>query len=454
MTSDQDLAKLRETLSLALTVLGVPDAELHFERPRDPDHGDWSTNIALTLASRLQRSPRQIAEELVEALDLDGTAVVGVEVAGPGFLNFRLSDESVAGALTTVLGRDLAYGRNDSGRGRPIMVEWVSANPTGPLHFGHGRQAALGDAVASLLEWNGWNVHREFYFNDAGRQMELLAASVHSRYLQQLGTDADVPDGGYRGEYVIDVARELESEVGDMLVEGSAEALQRIRLFASAMLIREIQRDLADFGIAFDEYFRESSLYEDGSVERTVESLREAGMAYDADGAVWLRTTAFGDQKDRVVVKSDGSPTYSLVDVAYHLSKWGRGFERVINVQGSDHHGTVGRVRAGLSAMGLPEDYPEYVLHQMVTVERGGEEVKLSKRAGSNATLRELFEEVGVDVARYFFQMRKPDAHLIFDLNVATDQSEKNPVYKVQYAHARMHSIYAKAGISGEDCRG
>ena len=385
-------------------------------------------------------------------LDLTAAGVESVDVAGPGFLNFRLAAAAVASAVDHILRADEDYGRSDSGQGVAVMVEFVSANPTGPLHLGHGRQAALGDALAALLEWTGWKVHREFYYNDSGRQMELLAESVLARYRQHLGRDEPLPEGAYRGEYVLDIAEQLETEVGDRYVDDdSDDALVAVRHFAVARLRAEQDRDLDDFRVHFDHHFLESSLYDAGHVEETIRALHDTGLVYEMDGATWLRTTEFGDQKDRVMVRSNGLPTYFLPDLAYHMSKWQRGFERVINVQGSDHHGTVDRVRGGLQALGLPVGYPEYVLHQMVRVERDGEEVKLTKRAGSYMTLRELYEQVGVDVTRYFFQMRKPDAHLLFDLAVALDQSDKNPVYKVQYAHARMCSIFAKAGLQLED---
>jgi arginyl-tRNA synthetase len=291
-------------------------------------------------------------------------------------------------------------------------------------------------------------VHREFYYNDAGKQMEMLGASVWARYQQALGREAAVPEGGYQGEYVKDIARAVLDEVGERYRgDESPEAFDAMRRFAVRVLMAEIQKDLDDFRVHFDTLYRESSLYEEGRVDGTVEALKHTGLVYQHDGATWLKTSEFGDQKDRVMLRRDGTPTYFLPDVAYHVTKWDRGFHHAINVQGADHHGTVPRVRAGLRALGKPEGYPEYVLHQMVTVMRGGQEVKASKRAGGYTTLRELYEEVGVDVTRYFFQMRRPDAHLVFDLDVALDQSEKNPVYKVQYAHARMHSIFAKAGV-------
>jgi arginyl-tRNA synthetase len=445
---------IRAALGAVLEDLGGEADEIRLERPRDPQHGDLSTNLALTVAKQLGRPPREVAQEIASRLDLAAAGVDAVEVAGPGFLNFRLSAGAVASVLDEILEADEGYGKSDTGGGRTVMVEFVSANPTGPLHLGHGRQAALGDAVASLLEWTGWDVHREYYYNDSGRQMELLALSVRARYRQRLGREEALPEDGYRGAYVAEVAEALIQEVGDRyLNDDSSEALEQIRLFAVRMLRAEQDRDLADFRVRFDEYFLESSLYSEGLVDGTVKALRATGLVYEKDGATWLRTTAFGDQKDRVMIRGNGQPTYFLPDVAYHKNKWDRGYHRVINIQGSDHHGTVARVLSGVRALGLPEGYPEYVLHQMVRVERDGQEVKFSKRAGSGVTLRELYEEVGVDVARYFFQMRKPDAQLLFDLDVALDQSEKNPVYKIQYAHARMCSIFAKAGIAPEDVK-
>jgi arginyl-tRNA synthetase len=439
---------IRSALEAVIAELGAEPGEIQLERPRDPDHGDIASNVAMTLAGSLKRSPRQIADEIAARLDLEAACVETVDVAGPGFLNFRLSSDTVASVVDEILSADETYGRSAAGQGEPVMVEFVSANPTGPLHLGHGRQAALGDGIAALLEWTGHEVHREFYYNDSGRQMELLALSVRARYRELLGKEEVVPDGGYQGAYIQDLAKALREEVGDRyLNDASEEALDAIRHFAVAVLRDEQDRDLHDFRVHFDTYFLESSLYDRGLVDGTVERLRATGLVYEHEGATWLKTTDFGDQKDRVMIRGNGMPTYFLPDVAYHMNKWERGFHRVINVQGADHHGTVARVQAGLQAQGLPAGYPEYVLHQMVRVERDGQEVKFSKRAGSYTTLRELFEEVGVDVTRYFFQMRKPDAHLLFDLDVALDQSDKNPVYKIQYAHARMCSIFAKAGV-------
>jgi arginyl-tRNA synthetase len=444
--------RVRALVEEALREMGVEGPSVQLERPRDPTHGDLASNVAMTLARTLKRAPREIAEEIASRIPRGPEGVEAVEVAGPGFLNFRLSTGALTGVLDRILDEDEAFGRGDEGAGEPVMVEFVSANPTGLLHLGHGRQAALGDAISSLLEWRGWRVHREFYYNDAGRQIDRLAESVRARYRQHFGEDFPLPEDGYHGEIVSELAAEFASAEGDRWLDDSEdEGLGRMRRFAVERLRQEQDRDLAAFGVVFDHYFLESSLYDDGQVDATAEALRKTGLVFEKDGAVWLRTTEFGDQKDRVMIKSDGSPTYFLPDVAYHMTKWERGFHQVINVQGSDHHGTVDRVRAGLRALGLPEGYPEYVLHQMVTVEQGGREVKFSKRAGDYVTLRDLVEQVGVDVTRYFFLMRKPEAHLVFDLDQALDQSDKNPVYKAKYAHARMCSIFRKAEVAQEE---
>jgi len=439
---------IRSVLQDVLREMGVEDPQVHLERPRDPSHGDVATNVAMTLAATLRRAPRAIAQEIQERIPEGTAGIASVEVAGPGFLNFRLTTSAVGEVVGRILKQCSDFGRSGTGSGQPVVVEFVSANPTGLLHLGHGRQAALGDAICSLLEWTGWKVHREFYYNDAGRQIERLAESVRARYLQALGVEAQVPEDGYHGSTVTEVAGDFLTAEGDRWREDpEGEGLDRMRRFAVDRLRREQDRDLNGFRVHFDEYYLESSLYDDGRVDDTVERLRNTGLVFDRDGAVWLRTSEFGDQKDRVMIKSDGSATYFLPDVAYHVTKWERGFHHAINVQGADHHGTVARVQGGLQALGLPRGYPEYVLHQMVTVEQGGQEVKFSKRAGDYLTLRDLVEEVGVDVTRYFFLMRKPEAHLVFDLDWARDQSDKNPVYKAQYAHARVCSILRRAGI-------
>jgi arginyl-tRNA synthetase len=442
---------VRHLLRDALAEMGVQDIDIRLERPRDPAHGDVATNVAMLLAGTLRRPPRQIAEEIAGRIPTGASGVDAVEVAGPGFLNFRLGIGTVGQGVDRILEQGALFGTGEEGRRRPVMVEFVSANPTGLLHLGHGRQAALGDAISSLLEWTGWEVSREFYYNDAGRQIDRLAQSVLARYRQHHGEEVEFPEDGYHAGIVGEIAAELAGEDGDRwLAAPEGVALERMRHFAVARLRAEQDRDLSAFGVHFDRYYLESSLYDEGRVDDTVERLRETGLVYEKDGAVWLRTSELGDQKDRVMVKSDGSATYFLPDVAYHVTKWERGFRHAINVQGADHHGTVARVRAGLRALGLPEEYPEFVLHQMVTVEKGGKEVKFSKRSGDYVTLRDLLEEVGVDVTRYFFLMRKPEGHLVFNLDQALDESDRNPVYKVKYAHARMCSIFRKAGVEPE----
>lgn len=444
--------KLQAEIERALREMGVQrPVPVALERPRNPEHGDWATNVALTLAKPLRKAPRQIADELAERIDRAAAGIRSAEVAGPGFINFRLSTDYLRDGLARIVREGGAYGRNESGAGQPVNVEFVSANPTGPLHIGHGRQAALGDAIAELLSWAGWTVHREYYYNDAGEQINRLTRSVWARYQQAIGQDVPFPEDGYHGDYVREIAAELAAEHGGRFAgDDSVEAMDAMRVFAVKRLRDEQNRDLDGFGVRFDTYFLESSLYTRGSVEETIRRLRDTGHVYDKDGAVWLRTTEFGDDKDRVMVKSSGHPTYFLPDVAYHVDKWERGFHRAINVQGSDHHGTVARVRAGLQALGLPAGYPEYALHQMVLVMRGGEEVKFSKRAGSYVTMRELYDEVGVDVARYFFLMRRAEAQLTFDLDLALEQSDRNPVYKIQYAHARLSSIFRRAGVDAD----
>ena len=441
--------KLQREIERVLREMGVEDGHaVVLERPRNPEHGDWATNVALTLAKPLGRKPREIADELAGRIDASAAGVRAVEIAGPGFINFRLAEDVLQQGLASILAAGDAFGRTDDGRGQAVNVEFVSANPTGPLHIGHGRQAALGDAVAELLAWAGWAVHREFYYNDAGEQINRLTESVWARYQQALGNDVPFPEAGYQGDYIREIARELVDLHGERFRgDDSPEAMDEIRRHAVKVLRAEQNRDLDGFRVRFDTFFLESSLYTSGAVEETIRRLRETGYVYEKDGAVWLKTTEFGDDKDRVMVKSSGFPTYFLPDVAYHLNKWERGFHRAINVQGSDHHSTVTRVRAGLRALGLPEGYPEYALHQMVLAMRGGEEMKFSKRAGNYVTMRELYDLVGVDVARYFFLMRRPDSQLTFDIDLALEQSDRNPVYKVQYAHARMSSIFRRAGV-------
>ncbi|MCD6732404.1 MAG: arginine--tRNA ligase [Burkholderiaceae bacterium] len=452
----------------------LPAVEL--ERPRQAGHGDLACNLAMQLARPLKANPRQIAERLKAAVEeLDREAATGplldsLEVAGPGFINLRLRADAKRAVIGRVLRDGAAFGRGERGSGRRVMVEFVSANPTGPLHVGHGRQGALGDALAALLEADGWRVAREFYYNDAGAQIDKLALSVQARARGIAPDDERFPADGYRGDYIADIAadylaRKIVSaeRVAEVAATGDVDDLQAIRRFAVAYLRHEQDIDLRAFGVRFDNYYLESSLYADGRVQATVDALVRAGKTYEDGGALWLRTTEFGDDKDRVMRKSDGGYTYFVPDVAYHVTKWQRGFERAINVQGSDHHGTVARVRAGLQAIavGIPTGYPDYVLHKMVTVMRGGEEVKISKRAGSYVTLRDLInwtgevrdgdevridEQRGRDAVRFFLVSRKADSEFVFDVDLALARTDENPVYYIQYAHARICSVLAQWG--------
>ncbi|HEX6136338.1 MAG TPA: arginine--tRNA ligase [Casimicrobiaceae bacterium] len=427
---------------------GVPEPALVVERPRDAAHGDYATNVALVLAKPARRNPRELARTIGASLEAALPELIEApEIAGPGFINVRLKSAARQQVVAAILEAGERYGRSAARTGERVIVEFVSANPTGPLHVGHGRQAALGDAIANLLEWQGAQVAREFYYNDAGQQIQNLAISVRARAHEILGESGEFPEDGYRGEYIRELAQRYLDEVGKELAD-----IEAIRRFAVAELRNEQDRDLQAFGVRFDRHYLESSLYADGRVEATVAQLVGSGATFEREGALWLRTTAYGDDKDRVMRKSDGGYTYFVPDVAYHVTKFERGFARAINVQGSDHHGTMARVRAGLQALriGIPAGYPDYVLHKMVTVMRGGEEVRISKRAGSYVTLRELIDEAGRDAVRFFLVSRKADSEFVFDIDLARSQSEENPVYYVQYAHARVASVLRQAGLARE----
>ena len=425
---------------------------------KDKTHGDYATNLALMLAKPAGKKPRELAEALVAALPASN-AVTKTEIAGPGFINFFAAADAAAQVVRQVLDSGDAFGRSLIGRGQKVQVEFVSANPTGPLHVGHGRGAAIGDCICRLLEATGYDVTREFYYNDAGAQIANLALSVQARVKGLTPDDAAWPEDGYRGDYIIEVANDylagetVHADDRHVTAKADVDDLDAIRDFAVAWLRREQDLDLKAFGVAFDVYFLESSLYEDGKVEEAVERLISNGHTYEQDGALWLRTTTFGDDKDRVMRKSEGGYTYFLPDVAYHLNKWQRGFTTVINEQGADHHSTVTRVRAGLQALeaGIPQGWPDYVLHQMVMVTRSGVEVKLSKRAGSYVTVRDLIDEVGRDATRFFLAARRADSQLTFDIDLARSQSNDNPVYYVQYAHARVCSMLRKASAEQLD---
>ncbi len=429
---------------------------LTIERTRLREHGDYACNAAMQLARVARRKPREVAEALIAHWPAS-ELVDRIEIAGPGFINLFLAARAWHGEVASVIERGADYGRSTRGGGVRVGVEYVSANPTGPLHVGHGRAAAIGDTLARLLAATGWAVTREFYYNDAGVQIDNLALSVQARGRGIDPTDPRWPADGYRGDYIATVA---EGYAAAAMVEvdghcltgcGDFDDIDAVRRFAVAWLRREQNDDLAAFAVGFDVYFLESSLYADGKVEETVTALQAQGHCYESDGALWLRSTDFGDDKDRVMRKSDGSYTYFVPDVAYHLSKWQRGYRRAITELGADHHGSLARVLAGLQALncGIPKGYPEYVLHQMVTVMRGGAEVKLGKRAGGYLTLRDLIDEVGRDATRYFLISRKADSQLTFDLDLARSQSNDNPVYYIQYAYARIRSLFRNAADKG-----
>ncbi len=442
---EQGIANLRGQGVLPAD-LAVPDFVV--ERPKDRSHGDFATNAAMTLAKPARSNPRAIAQALIDALPANDD-IASVEIAGPGFLNFRLSAAAWQRQLRAVHAQGETYGRNASGGGRTAGVEYVSANPTGPLHVGHGRAAAIGDCIARVLDANGWQVKREFYYNDAGVQIENLAKSTQARARGLKPGDAGWSEDFYQGDYIADVARAyldgaaVELDGQQIVGAGDAEDYDAIRRFAVAWLRREQNLDLEAFRVSFDVYYLESSLYADGKVEETVRELVAHGHTYEEGGALWLRSTDFGDDKDRVMRKSDGTYTYFVPDVAYHLTKWQRGYERAITELGADHHGSLARVLTGLQALdcGIPKQWPEYVLHQMVTVMRGGEEVKISKRAGSYVTLRDLIDETGADAVRWFLIARKPDSQLVFDIDLARSQTLDNPVYYVQLSHARTFGV-------------
>ena len=449
----------------------VPNVVL--ERPRDASHGDIACNIAMQLAKQLKTNPRELATRLVAALMAQPGAqglIEAADIAGPGFINLRVAASAKQSVVRTILEQGAAFGRGTAGNGHHAIIEFVSANPTGPLHVGHGRQAALGDAMSSLYESQGHQVTREFYYNDAGVQIATLANSVQARARGFKPGDAEWPESSYNGDYIAEIAADFlagktvsASDGAPATASGDVDDLESIRRFAVTYLRNEQDMDLQSFGVKFDNYYLESSLYADGKVESAVQALVDAGKTYEQDGALWLKTTEYGDDKDRVMRKSDGTFTYFVPDVAYHIQKFRRGFDQAINIQGSDHHGTIARVRAGLQAVdiGIPQGYPDYVLHKMVTVMKDGEEVKISKRAGSYVTVRDLIEwsgngdeTRGRDAVRFFLISRKADTEFVFDVDVALKTSDENPVYYVQYAHARICRMLESWGGDVEQLSG
>ena len=438
---------------------------ISLERPRDAAHGDVACNIAMQLAKPLRKNPREIAKTILDNVLTASDSrelIASGEIAGPGFINLRLTPAAKQRVVRTVLEQKEKFGYGNRGAGKKVMVEFVSANPTGPRQVGHGRQGALGDAISALFETQGYDVTREFYYNDAGVQIDNLTRSVQARAKGLKPGDAGWPESAYNGDYIADIAADFMAKktvtarnCPTVTASGNADDLQSIREFSVAYLRNEQDNDLNAFGIHFDNFFLESSLYRDGKVQEAVEALTREGKTFESDGALWLKTTEYGDDKDRVMRKTDGTYTYFVPDVAYHINKWKRGFDKVINVQGSDHHGTVARVRAGLQAVnqGIPAGFPDYVLHKMVTVMKDGAEVKISKRAGSYVTVRDLIEWSGAgdiakgrDAVRFFLISRKADTEFVFDIDLALLQSDENPVYYVQYAHARICSVFAQWG--------
>jgi arginyl-tRNA synthetase len=432
-----------------------------FEAPKQAAHGDLAVTAAMQLAKALKKNPRELGQALVDALNAQPAVqrwVSGIEIAGPGFINLRLKPEAKQAVVAEVLSQGERFGHQPA-QSKKVLVEFVSANPTGPLHVGHGRQGALGDALCNLFETQGQQVTREFYYNDAGVQISTLAWSTHARIKGYKPGDEHWPESAYNGDYIQDIANDflakktVKADDREFTASGDPEDLDGIRQFAVAYLRHEQDLDLKAFGVRFDNYYLESSLYTSGRVEQTVQKLNDAGKTFEEGGALWLRSTDYGDDKDRVMRKSDGGYTYFVPDVAYHIAKWERGFEQCVNIQGSDHHGTIARVRAGLQAagVGIPLGWPDYVLHKMVTVMKNGEEVKISKRAGSYVTLRDLIEWTSKDAVRFFLISRKADTEFVFDVDLALKQNDENPVFYVQYAHARIHSVLAQFAEKGGD---
>lgn len=466
------LAQQKEAVSAliqkALAELGQPDAPVVLERPKSPEHGDVACTSALQLARAMKKAPRQIAEDIVAALrrypETDAL-VSSIEIAGPGFINMRVADGARQDIVRQVLREGEAFGRNDAHKGESVLLEFVSANPTGPLHLGHARQGALGDVLANILATQGWTVTREFYYNDAGVQIGNLAESVKIRCRQLQGEAVDLPESAYHGEYIISIARDfldkkpVHAHSGEVIEStGDFNDTDLVRRYSVAYLRNEQDDDLAALGVRFDNFYLESSLYTSGRVEAAVKAMIDSGRTYEAENALWLKTTSFEDlghsikdDKDRVMRKADGTYTYFVPDVAYHLAKFERGFTKAVNIQGTDHHGTIARVRAGLQAAGsvmglaIPKEFPEYILHKMLSVIKDGEPVKMSKRSGNYVTLHDLVEWAGRDAARFFLVSRKSDAEFVFDVTLAQQKSDENPVYYLQYAHARICSVFAKA---------
>lgn len=442
--------QLKEEIKAAVLAAGLADEselpEIILEVPKEKTHGDYATNMAMQLARIAKKAPRQIADDIVKQINQADSVIETVEVAGPGFINFFLNNRYLTNLIPTILNQGENYGSTTVGGGEKVQIEFVSANPTGSLHLGHARGAAVGDALAHILSKAGYKVSREYYINDAGNQITNMASSIEARYLQALGMDQDMPEDGYHGKDIIEFGQALAKEKGDELTKRSTEEkLTFFRQYGLERLIDKIKEDLGDYRVGFDEWFSETSLYQSGEIDKVLDKLKASGYTYEEDGALWFESTKFGDDKDRVLIKSDGSYTYLTPDIAYHLNKFSRGFDTLINIWGADHHGYIPRMKASIQALGYQQEQLEVLIIQMVNLIKDGEKVKMSKRTGKAVTLRELMDEVGIDAMRYFFAMRSSDSHLDFDIDLALSQSNENPVYYVQYAHARISSMLRQA---------
>lgn len=450
-----NLAKAAEEAKKAgeLTFESLPNYVL--EEPREKQHGDWATNLAMILTKQARKAPRDIANILIKHLDTEGTFITSSEIAGPGFINFRLDPNWLTGVIPEVLSLEADYGKVNLGQGKKVQVEFVSANPTGLLHMGNARGAALGDSLASLLSMAGYEVSREFYINDAGNQIHNFALSLEARYLQLMGQDVPFPEGGYHGEDLVDTVKGLIEKVGDKYLNVEQDLRREFLVrYALEEKLTSIRETLTDMGVHYDIWFSEQSLHDSGFVKDTMEKLEKKGYIYEKEGAQWLKSTLFGDEKDEVVVRSNGTPTYFAADIAYHRNKFDRGFDRVINIWGADHHGHVARMKGAMSSLGYDPENLQIILMQLVRLIQNGEVVRMSKRSGQYITLRELMDEVGKDAARFFFIMRDPDSTVEFDLDLAKAESSDNPVYYVQYAHARLCSILRQAAEQGYNTAG
>lgn len=449
---------IEQAVKKAVSNGALPEAEMpqfNIEKPANKDNGDYSTNVAMAGARAFKKAPRMIAEAIVSCIDLDGTAFDRVEIAGPGFMNFFLSQQFYSNVLKDVFSCGKDYGKSDYGQGKRVLVEFVSANPTGPMHIGNARGGAIGDCLASVLDWAGFSVNREFYVNDAGNQIEKFATSLEVRYLQHYDSSIELPDDAYHGQDIVEHAENFIKEYGDKYVNADSKERRKALVdFALPKNIAGLERDLGRYRITYDKWFRESTLHNDGSVQRVIDALKEKGVTYEQDGALWFKASEYGNDKDIVLVRANGLPTYIVPDIAYHYNKLvTRGYDKAIDVLGADHHGYVPRMKAALTALGLDASRLDCVIMQMVRLVREGETIKLSKRSGKAITLNTLIDEVPLDAARFFFNLREPNSHFDFDLELAAKQSSENPVYYVQYAHARICSIIKKAQEQGVELK-